>query len=301
MARQESIGFMEFTNKFNTEEACREHLFKMRWENGFVCSKCGCSIYYYISTRKLYECTGCHYQASVTVGTVMEKTHIKLKIWFWAIYLVGKDKRGISATMLSRELDISYKAAWFMLHRIRKAMADRDSSYTLNGIIELDDAYFGAPEEGGKRGRGTTKTKVVVGLSLNSKNQPQYLKMQIVNNLKKETIADFAHKYIEEGSSISSDAYRSYNQLVKEGYKLEAKVFNPKENSEHLKWLHTIVSNAKAFVNGTFHGLDEKHLQQYLNEFCFRFNRRRFSGELFNRIVNACIKSPKFTYTELKA
>lgn len=186
-----------------------------------------------------------------------------------------------------------------MLHRIRKAMANRDSDYNLDGIIELDDAYFGSTDEGGKRGRGTTKSKVVVGLSLNSKGRPQYLKMQVVDNLKKETIAEFAQNYIKGGSTISSDAYRSYCQLIKEGYKLEAKVFNPKENPEHLKWLHTMVANAKAFINGTFHGLDKKHLQQYLNEFCFRFNHRWFSGELFNRIVNACITSSKFIYTEL--
>ena len=123
--------------------------------------------------------------------------------------------------------------------------------------------------------------------------------MQVVDNLKKETIAEFAQNYIKSGSTISSDAYRSYRQLIKEGYKLEAKVFNPKETPEHLKWLHTMIANAKAFINGTFHGLDKKHLQQYLDEFCFRFNRRWFSGELFNRIVNACITSSKFTYTEL--
>lgn len=301
MAKQESIGFLDFKNKFNREEACREHLFKMRWPDGFKCPRCGHDRCYVVSTRNLYECTECHYQASVTAGTVMDKTRIKLQIWFWAIYLVGKDKRGISATMLSRELGLNYKSAWFLLHRIRKAMADRDSEYNLSGIVELDDAYFGSSDEGGKRGRGTDKAKVVVGLSLNSAGRPQYIKMQVVDDLKRETIAEFAHNNILAGSTISSDAYRSYYQLIKEGYKLEAKVFNPKENPEHLKWLHTIVSNAKAFINGTFHGLDKKHLQQYLDEFCFRFNRRWFGGELFNRIVNACIISHKITYAELTA
>jgi len=228
----------------------------------------------------------------------MEKTHIKLEKWFWAIYFVGRDKRGCSAMMLSKELEISYKAAWFMLHRIRKAMMDRDSKYLLAGVVELDDAYFGAPEEG-KRGRGTSKAKVIVGLSLDDEGHPQFLKMEVVNDLKKQTIAEFAHSNIENGSTISSDAYRSYRNLQKEGYNLEFKVFNPKEDPEHLNWLHTIVSNAKAFVTGTFHGLDEKHLQRYLDEFCYRFNRRFFVSELFNRIVNCCITSQKIKYTEL--
>lgn len=299
MAKQEALSFMEFKSRFNSEDACRQHLFKMRWPDGFRCPKCGNETYYVISTRNRYECTSCHYQASVTVGTVMEKTHIKLEKWFWAIYFVGRDKRGCSAMMLSKELEISYKAAWFMLHRIRKAMMDRDSKYLLAGVVELDDAYFGAPEEEGKRGRGTSKAKVIVGLSLNDEGHPQFLKMKVVNDLKKQTIAEFAHSNIESGSTISSDAYRSYRNLQKEGYNLEFKVFNPKEDPEHLNWLHTIVSNAKAFVTGTFHGLDEKHLQRYLDEFCYRFNRRFFVSELFNRIVNCCIASQKIKYTEL--
>ena len=301
MAKQETLSFMQFKNLFNSEDACRDHLFKIRWPNGFKCPKCGHETYYVISSRNLFECTACHYQASVTVGTVMEKTHIKLEKWFWGIYFVGRDKRGCSAVLLAKELEISYKAAWFMLHRIRKAMQDRDSQYLLAGVVELDDAYFGSPDEGGKRGRGTSKAKVMVGLSLDDKGHPQYLKMQVVNDLKKETIAEFANTNVKTGSTISSDAYRSYNHLKKEGFQLESKVFNPKEDEEQLKWLHTILSNAKAFVAGTFHGLGQKHLQRYLDEFCYRFNRRFFEGELFNRILKSCTCSNKIKYTELTA
>lgn len=301
MAKQESLSFMQFKNMFNSEDACRDHLFKIRWPNGFRCPKCGHETYYVISTRNRYECTSCHYQASVTVGTVMEKTHIKLEKWFWGIYFVGRDKRGYSAVLLAKELEISYKAAWFMLHRIRKAMQDRDSQYLLAGVVEMDDAYFGSPDEGGKRGRGTNKAKVMVGLSLDDKGHPQYLKMQVISNLKKETIAEFANTNVQTGSTISSDAYRSYNRLKEEGFQLESKVFNPKEDEDQLKWLHTILSNAKAFVAGTFHGLDQKHLQRYLDEFCYRFNRRFFEGELFNRILKSCACSDKINYTELTA
>ena len=299
MAKQKSLTFMEFKKKFNGEEACRTHLFEMRWPDGFRCPKCKNQSYYFITTRNLFECTSCHYQASVTVGTVMEKTHIKLEKWFWAIYFVGNDKRGCSAVMLSKELEISYKASWFMLHRIRKAMKDRDSDYMLAGVVELDDAYFGAPRTGGKRGRGTTKAKVVVGLSLNAKGQPGHLKMQMVDNLKKETLAEFAHSVIKSGSTISSDAYSSYKNLKNEGFILEAKVYSPMDSEEHLKWLHTILSNAKAVIAGTFHGLGGKHLQRYLDEFCYRFNRRIFDKEMFNRILMGCTKSQKMTYTEL--
>jgi hypothetical protein len=137
--------------------------------------------------------------------------------------------------MLAKELEISYKAAWFMFQRIRKAMKDQDSQYLVARMVELDDAYFGSPDEGGKRGRGTSKAKVMLGLSLNDEGHPQFLKMQVVNNLKKETIAEFAHSNLQIGSTISSDAYRSYQNLQEKGYKLEAKVFKQKEDREHLK------------------------------------------------------------------
>ena len=222
------------------------------------------------------KCTGCHYQTSVIVGTVMEKTHSPLEKWFWGIYFVAIDKRGCSAAQLAKELEISYTTAWYMLHRIRKAMKDRDEPYTLSGIVELDDAYFGAPRKGSKRGRGTEKAKVIIGLSISDKGHPQYLKMEVVDDLKEQTIAKFAQDHIDSGSTISSDAYRSYAGLQNAGYELESKVFNSEKDSEHLKWLHMIVSNAKAVIHGTFHGLGKKHMQSYLDEFCYRFNRRYF-------------------------
>lgn len=299
MAKQAKMNLIEFQNRFNSEEVCRQHLFQMRWPEGFRCPKCGYNHYYEIKTRHLYECTNCHYQASVIVGTALEKTRTDLVIWFWAIYLVAHDKRGHSATSLSEELGISYKTAWLMLHKIRKAMGDRDSKYMLSGIVELDDAFFGAPTEGGKRGRGTDKTPVLIGLSLNKHGYPLNAKMQVVSDVKRDTLVDFAHSFIESGSKISSDAYRSYKKLTEAGYEHEAKEFNPKENPDHLKWLHTVVSNVKAFIAGTFHGLDTKHLQAYLNEFCYRFNRRRFKGELFNRLVKCCLSTSTVTFAEL--
>lgn len=300
---QSSISFMDFKNKFNSEAACRQHLFNLRWGMGFSCPKCGTTKFYSIETRNLYECSACHYQTSVTAGTIFEKTHISLQIWFWSIYLFTKDKRGMSATLLSRELSIGYKSAWFLLHRIRKAMSDREAVYDLSGLVELDDAFIGAPDEGGKRGRGTTKTKVIVGLSIrmgkNNEKYPDYLKMQVVNDLKADTITAFAHKHIQSGSSISSDAAKAYKQLDKEGYFLDAKVFDAKADPEHLLWLHTMIGNAKAFIIGTYHGLDKKHMQSYLDEFCFRFNRRNRLDSMFNRILNACLITQAKTYKEL--
>lgn len=228
----------------------------------------------------------------------MERIHLPLEKWFWGIYFVGIDKRGYSAMQLARELAISYSSAWHMLHRIRKAMKERDSRYLLSGIVELDDAYFGAPKKGGKRGRGTEKAKVMIGVSINEEGHPQYLKMEVVADLKEDTVMQFAQKHVKDGSTISSDAYRSYAGLQKR-YVLKAKVFDPDRDAEHLKWLHTIISNAKAFIDGTFHGLGQKHMQNYLDEFCYRFNRRHFQDEIFSRILCSCLAAGPITLTEL--
>jgi transposase-like protein len=300
MAQQEVMTLKRFQEKFHSDDACREHLFQMRWANGYSCPKCGHSTFYFLESRKLYQCMRCKHQASVTAGTIMHKSHTPLLTWFWAIFLVAHDKRGVSAVFLARELEISYPTAWLMLHKIRKAMSDRDAHYQLAGLVELDDAFFGAPTEGRKRGRGTDQTPVLVGVSLNKQGAPQYVKMQVIPDVKGKTLVEFAKLHIEPGSTISSDAYRSYNALAEE-YDHQPIKFNVKDNPDHLKWLHTMISNAKAFIGGTFHGLDSKHLQSYLNEFCFRTNRRQFGGQMFNRLLTACISTDTITYGDLTA
>jgi len=300
MTLQQDINWLEFQQKFSTEEACRCHLFKIRWPNGFRCPRCNHNRAYELTKRNLFQCTECGYQASVTAGTVMHRTRTPLLIWFWAIYLVANDKRGISATYLSRQFEVSYPTAWLMLHKIRKAMIDRDSMYYLAGIIEMDDTLFGAPTEGGKRGRGTDKTKAVAGLSLSEEGHPLFLQMKVVDDLKSATLSKFASQTVARGSIISTDLYKSYNQL-EEDFTHLPKEFNYKDDPEHLKWLHIIISNAKAFISGTFHGLGKKHLQSYLEEYSYRFNRRNFDGQGFNRLLTACVSATTITYNELVA
>ncbi|MCZ8515407.1 IS1595 family transposase [Paenibacillus filicis] len=301
MAKQESMNLIEFHKKFQTEEACHEHLYKMKWPQGYYCTKCKHDKAYEIKTRKLplYECMNCEHQTTVITGTIFEKTRTDLVKWFWAIFLISQDKRGVSATYLSEELGIAYQTAWTIQHKVRKAMGERDTTYTLAGIVELDEGFFGAPTEGGKRGRGTEQTPVLVGLSLDKKGCPKYLKMQVIPDVKGSTLVDFATKYIEAGSTIASDKYSSYKVLAKEGFQHEAHKYDLKENPDHLRWLHTIISNAKAFIGGTYHGLDSKHLQAYLDEFCYRFNRREVKSELFNRLVHCCLSATTITYPEL--
>ena len=283
MSRKQKMPLSEFLKRFGTEERCREYLAAQRWPDGFVCPKCGhkhgCRL-----SNGLYQCTHCRRQTSVTAGTVLHHSHVGLSKWFLAFYFVSQDKRGISAIQLSNQIGVTYKTAWSMLRRIRSAMGQRDAAHLLSGVVEFDDAYFGGPTVGGKRGRGTEKAKVFVALSLDEHGNPQYLKMGVTKDIKKTAVRKFARCTIVADSTIRSDGYRSYIPAL-EGYDHEYKPYDP--NSGMLHWLHIVISNAKAFILETYHGLPKDHLQSYLDEFVFRFSRRAFGGLLTQRLIHA--------------
>ncbi len=283
MAKKKGLPLGTFLKRFSREAECQEYLAAQRWKGGYVCPKCGGRHGYRLKNGR-YQCAQCRHQVSVTAGTVLHKTHMPLTQWFLAFYLVCQDKRGISAVQLSAQLGTTYKTAWYMLKRIRAAMGQRDKTHQLDGVIEFDDAYFGGPVTGKKRGRGTEKVKVFVALSLDSQGNPRYLKMQVTSNIKQASVRKFARSAFAENSVIRSDGYRSYIPALKD-FTHEHKTYDP--SSGLLHWLHVIVGNAKAFILGTYHGLPKDNLQSYLDEFCFRFSRRSFQSALIDRLAFA--------------
>ena len=296
MSQQKGISFKEFRQRFQTEEDCEAYLFEQRWPDGFVCPKCGGSGCYRLHGRREYVCKQCRRQSSSTAGTVLHRTHLPLTVWFWAIYLVAQDKRGVSASQLSRELEIAYSSAWYLLQRLRKAMGERDKNYVLSSIIELDDAYFGAPKSNGKRGRGTDKISALAAVSLTDEGHPRFLKIQI-SSLDAESVRAVARQVIRPGSEIHSDALRSFRAALQETYDHHYQVFD--RDSGALRWIHILISNAKSFLLGTYHGIGKKHLQCYFDEFAFRFNRRFWPHQLFPRLVRAVAVSSILGYGDL--
>ena len=284
MAHAESITFEEFRTHFSTEESCRAELFRLRFPNGFVWPKCGCPEYSPVRGRTAFQCRACRHQSSVTAGTVMHRTHLPLTVWFWAIYLCATDKRGISAVQLSRTLGICYESAWYLLHRIRRAMAQRDEKYALSGIVEMDDGYVGGATRNGKRGRGTDKAKIVVALSKTENGAALFTRMHVVEDVTGGTLQQIVDETVAPGSKIECDGYKSYRNLS--GVALDAK----KYESGALHWLHKAISNLKAFLLGTYHGRCTQ-LQAYLAEFCFRFNRRKTGDQIFLRLARSVAAS----------
>lgn len=172
-------------------------------------------------------------------------------------------------------------------------MRQRDAGYQLANLVEIDDAFFGAP--GGKRGRGTSKSKVIVAVSTTEEGQPQFAKMKVVESIDKKTLNYVTAETIKPGSTVISDGLNSYGSLAHGNFRHVV----IETSKEFLPWVHTLISNAKAAIQATFHGLHSKHLQQYLDEFCYRFNRRFWEPQLFGRLLKACASTNTITFAEL--
>ena len=288
MSKKKMLSFTQFIKRFPNEKACVEYLHKIKWPDGFECPVCGCRHGYALKNRRQYQCARCRHQTSLTANTVMHRSHLPLTKWFWAIYLVACDKRGISALALAGKIEVCYETAWNMLRRIRAAMEMREERYVLQGIVEFDDSYFGAGKKGnipGKGGRARGNQAVFVAVSKDEKGNPAYLRMQLTPNVQSTSIEAFARSRIAFASTVQTDGFNAYRTPLAKRYNHEWEVFNP--DGELLKWLHHMIGNAKTFINGTYHGTSTKHLQMYLSEFCYRFNRRKLGGAIFDRLLVA--------------
>ena len=299
--QQKPMSLIEFQRKFATEKACQEHLFRLRWPDGYQCPRCHHEHAYFHRTRHLYQCKACGYQASLTAGTIFHRTRTPLRKWFWMIFLVGRQKSGISMCSLQRMLEIkTYKTVWVMGHKIRKAMADRDAHYKLAGLIEMDDAYFGASNPG-KRGRGASgKAKVLVAVET-LEDKPGFAKMEAVAMLSARQIHEMAQEVLGENVVVRTDGWVAYRVLKSDHSTHEPVVVGDGSNAVKLfPWVHTLIANIKGNIRGVYHGVSGKHLQRYLAEYCYRFNRRFWESQMFDRILTACIGTRTVSYSELR-
>jgi len=282
-----TISLLEWQKRFGTESACAKLLIKVRWPEGFQCPKCGSKKCSYVSTRKLHQCTQCRHQISVTADTLFHATKIPLVKWFWAIYLAASDKGGISALRLAKHIGVSWLTGRNMLRKIRKAMAHRDSIYRLEHLIEFDDTLVGG-KRSGKRGRGAAgKKPVLIAVETRDKGAG-FVAMTAVDSVSKETVRDFLAFHLKPGQDVRSDALPALNSVGEKHNHLK-KVTPPHKVVEWLPLVHIVIGNMKKFLNGTFHGVSSAHLQEYLDEFCYRFNRRFWEPELPLRLLNACL------------
>jgi len=292
----ECITLLDFQERFRTEADCLDQIVKMRWPRGFVCPACGHDDGYQLSTRRAIQCTICRCQTSITAGTIFQKTKVPLRYWFWMIYLVAEDKGGASASRVARQLGMHYDTVWHILHKIRMAMENRDERYTLAGFIELDEAFFGRAETAKKPEKADNQAEVIVMIEVNEHGHPEHLSMKVVDTTTRDSIRDFAGPKVEPNQAFKTDGSQYHYVLRSMGHYLKAKVIPAWEQHIELPWVHKAISLAKRFILGTYHGVSAVHLQRYLDEFCYRFNRRHRPGEIVSRLLNACLLCPPRTY-----
>lgn len=281
------VSLLDWQKQFGTERACTKALMKVRWPQGFQCPVCGSKKSCFITTRKLHQCLQCRHQVSVTADTLFHATKIPLVKWFWAIYLTASDKGGVSALRLSKHIGVSWPTARNMLKKIRISMAHRDSIYRLHKLIEFDDTYVGG-KRSGKRGRGAAGKKPVLVAVENRTKGAGFVAMQAVATVSKKTVRNFLSYHLRAGQTVRTDAFPALN-AVAENHLHEKKVTPAKKALEWLPLVHIIIGNMKKFINGTFHGVSSVYLQEYIDEFCYRFNRRFWEPELPLRLLNACL------------
>jgi transposase-like protein len=281
------ISLLEWQKRFGTERACEKVLVKIRWPHGFICPRCNSADASYIRTRKIYQCSHCRYQVSITAGTLFHSTNLPLVKWFWAIYFASTDKGGISALRLAKHIGVSWPTARKMLRKIRMAMADRDSVYRLKNFIEFDDAYIGGKRPG-KRGRGAAGKKPILVAVETKGKKAGFMAVEAVEVISKETVLEFLQHHMQWGQTVRTDAFPALNP-VKEMHDHQKKVVPAEEVSKWLPMVHIVIGNLKKFLNGTFHGVSFKYLQEYLDEFSYRFNRRFWESQLPLRLLNACL------------
>ena len=293
---------MELEQRFSSEEACREYLWALRWPEGFVCPRCS-SGEQWVATRGRRVCAGCGYQATVTAGTIFERTRTPLVLWFRTIWWVTSQKNGASALGLQRVLGLgSYETAWTWLHKLRRAMV-RPGRDRLSGRVEVDETYWGGVEEGVHGRQTESKALIVVAAQEDGKGIGR-IRMRRVADASAASLQPFVVDTIEAGSLVHTDGWEGYHDLKEKGYRHKVTVLQGKRKSasELLPRVHRVVSLLKRWLMGTHQGaVSHKHLDYYLDEFTFRFNRRnsRHRGKLFYRLLQQAVAVGPMPYARI--
>lgn len=294
----------QFLDWFATEQACLAYLERLRWPDGFACPACGVVGEPYRSSRARLLCRSCGHQASVTAGTIFDKTRTPLRVWLAAAWYVTNHKLGVSALGLKRVLGLgSYETAWTMLHRLRRAMVRRERDL-LKGEVEVDETYLAISDREKPRARGKNKTSkilVAIGVEILQPKGFGRIRLRRIDNDSDECVIPFVRDNIEPGSRVRTDGSAAYRTLAKLGYDHNRQVMLGAETLAHttMPGVHRVASLVKRWILGTHHGaVQPGHLDAYLDEFVFRFNRRSSNsrGMLFYRLMQQAVVTEPVTY-----
>jgi ribosomal protein L37AE/L43A/transposase-like protein len=301
---QKGMSLKDFLARYGTQAQCEQALTAWRWPQGFVCPECGKTAHCVLG-RGLYQCHHCRRQTSITAGTLFAGTKLPLSTWFLAIYLLTQSKNGISALEMSRQLGVCYNSAWLLKHKLMQAMLEREQGRALEGVIQMDDAYWGGRRKGGKRGRGARgKTPFVVAVATDAETgKPLTVRMDRVKGFRSKEIGRWSRKHLQAGAHVRSDGLSCFAAVQQANCTHEALPTSGPEGAENRKafvWVDTVLGNVKSAMNGTYRAIRAKHLPRYLAEFAYRFNRRFDLASMLTRLGRAAANTPPMPYRFVK-
>jgi hypothetical protein len=297
------VNIINFIEQFPDENSCKEHFRRVREQEGITCKKCRCTKHYWLKAKYQWQCSECRFRTTLRSGTMMENSNLPFRKWYLAMAFMSFTKKGLSAKELQRQLDHSrYATVWSMMHRIRKAMGQRDKQYNLEGMIEFDEGYFSTEtskreKQNLKRGRGSQKKTNVAVMAESTQLEDidtgktskhcRYFKMRVMESHNSDEIDQVAAESFDEKSIVFSDKSTSYVN-ISEYVDVHVSEKSTRETTvKTLPWVHIAISNAKRTLLGIYHKIKGKYLQLYLDEFCYKLNRRYFGDRLFDRLTIA--------------
>jgi transposase-like protein len=292
---------LEFQKRFATEEACIEYLEQIRWPDGFRCPRCGHD-HAWVMKRGLHWCCRCDYQVSVTAGTIFQNTRKPLQLWFNAIWHVVSQKNGVSARGLQRVLGMKrYETVWIWLHKLRTAMV-RPGHDRLSGTVEVDETYIGGKKPG-KRGRGAAGKALVLIAVEDKGNCLGRIRLRHVADASAASLTPAVEESVQPGSVVRTDGWSGYVELASENYEHNVVKEEAHIGDSLLPLAHRVAALLKSWLRGTHQGaIRPSHLDYYLDEFTFRFNRRtsRSRGKLFYRLIEQAMTVDPVTGQEIR-
>jgi len=297
---QAGMSLSQFLADYGTDSQCEAALESSRWPRGFQCPKCRTEQHssYRRGRVKVFQCRACRSQTTLTEGTIFHSTKLPLTKWFQAMYFLSQTKNSVSILELRRLVGISYPTAWRMKHKLMQVMYEREGSTRLSGRVEVDDAYLGGENPGGKAGRGSeNKVPFIAAVQTNDKNHPLYVVLSRVKAFSNVEVKAWANRSLVPTTTVVSDGLWCFQSVTQAGCVQHREVVGPDRKStdmECFSWVNTILGNLKNAINGTYHAFDfEKYAHRYLGEFQYRFNRRFDLSVLLPRMIVAAANTGK--------
>jgi hypothetical protein len=302
----------EFFMQYPDEPSCKAYFKSRRLTEHSTCKECGSVHIYWQEKENRWRCKECKHAMGLKKGTVMENSNLGYRIWLWSLFLMSVTKKGFSALELQRLLGHKrYEPIWGLMQKIRVTMGSRDEKYELDGFIEMDEGFFEGHRKKDDEGVITKpakeldrQVKAIVAVSTtpvattehkkgHPVTKPGYLKISVVQSLSKADIGFEAKKMVAQSAMVTTDgktSYRTLNDICKNHTAIVVK--DKKEVTKIFPWVHIAISNAKKKIAGLHHSVKDIYMQNYLNEFCYKFNRRYFGIKLFDRLIVAALEKP---------